>query len=164
MHRIASRVLCKRGAMKYAFIKAHRSCFSITAMCRVLSVHKSGFYAWLKQPLSPRALEDERLTVMAQEAWLESGKVYGYRKLHADLRAEGESCGKNKIARLCQLAGIKAQIGYKRKKGKYGGKPSVVADNQLEQEFGVAQPDRVWVTDITYIKTLQSTAFGSVCV
>lgn len=139
--------------MKYAFIEVHRPYFSITAMCRVLCVHKSGFYAWLQNKVTARAKEDERLTGMIKQSWLESGKVYGYRKLHADLRAVGESCGKHKVARLCGLAGIKAQTGYKRKPGKYGGKPSVVAINHLQQSFDVDVPDTVWVTDITYIKT-----------
>jgi hypothetical protein len=55
-------------------------------MCRVLKVHFSGFYAWLKEPLSQRAFEDARQTELIQQAWTDSGKVYGYRKLADDLR------------------------------------------------------------------------------
>jgi putative transposase len=51
-------------------------------MCRVLAVHFSGFYAWVKEPLSQRALEDARQTDLIKQAWADSGKVYGYRKLH----------------------------------------------------------------------------------
>lgn len=90
---------------------------------------------------------------LLKQAWLESGCVYGYRKLHDDLRFLGESCSLNKIARLTSLAGIKAQIGYKRKAGFYGGKPAVVAPNHLNRAFNVAAPDQIWVTDITYIRT-----------
>ncbi|MBB5591689.1 hypothetical protein GGD45_001139 [Rhizobium tropici] len=54
-------------------------------MCRLLRVHPSGFYAWLKNPLSRRASEDKRQTDLLLKAWEESGKVYGYRKLHDDL-------------------------------------------------------------------------------
>jgi len=122
-------------------------------MCRVLLVHFSGFYAWLKEPLSLRALEDERQTELIRQAWTDSGKVYGYRKLHDDLRDQGETCSENRVARLAGLAGIAAQIGYKRRPGRYGGKPAVVAENKLEQQFEVDSPDRTWVTDITYIKT-----------
>ena len=57
------------------------------------------------------------------------------------------------MARLASLAGIAAQIGYKRRPGRYGGKPAVVASNTLNRQFEVDTPDRVWVTDITYIKT-----------
>ena len=83
-------------------------------MCRVLKVHRSGFYAWLKKPFSKRARTDQRLSGLLKQAWLESGCVYGYRKLHADLRALGEKCCPNKVARLAKNAGIKAQIGYGR--------------------------------------------------
>jgi transposase InsO family protein len=57
---------------------------------------------------------------------------------------------RTRIARLTRLAGIKAQIGYKRRPGSYGGKPSLAVDNTLDRQFDVAAPDRAWVTDITY--------------
>lgn len=80
-------------------------------MCRVLMVHVSGFYAWLKEPLSQRAREDVRQTDLIRQAWADSGKVYGYRKLADDLRDQGETCSENRVARLACLAGIAAQIG-----------------------------------------------------
>ena len=119
--------------MKYAFIKAHRIQFHIRAMCRMLCVHPSGFYAWLKRPLSNRAKEDIRQTKLIKDAWHVSGKVYGYRKLHDDLRDQGDICCPNRVARLARLAGIKAQIGYRRRSGKYGGKPSVIINNTLDR-------------------------------
>ena len=137
--------------MRYAFIEAHRAEFSVRSMCRVLAVHFSGFYAWLKEPLSLRALEDARQTELIRQAWADSGKVYGYRKLTDDLRDTGETCFENRVARLASLAGIAAQIGYKRRPGRYGGKPAVVADNTLDRQFEVDAPDRVWVTDITSV-------------
>lgn len=139
--------------MKYAFIRAHRAEFGVRAMCRVLQVHFSGFYAWLKEPLSHRAHEDARQTTMIRQAWNDSGKVYGYRKLTDDLRDHGEQVSENRVARLASLAGIAARIGYKRRPGRYGGKPAVVAFNTLDRQFEVDAPDKVWVTDITYIKT-----------
>ena len=47
----------------------------------MLSVHPSGFYAWIKEPLSQRAQEDRRQTRLVKKAWQDSGKVYGYRKI-----------------------------------------------------------------------------------
>ncbi len=119
-------------------------------MCRCLRIHPSGFYAWLKTPLSNRAREDARQTELIRKAWVDSGKVYGYRKLHDDLLDQGETCCPNRVARLASLAGIKAQIGYKRRPSSYGGKPSLVVDNTLDRKFDVDAPDRIWVTDITY--------------
>lgn len=150
--------------MKYAFIKAHRVLFNVRAMCRMLSVHPSGFYAWIKQPLSHRANEDIRQVALIKDAWHDSGKVYGYRKLHDDLRDQGETCCPNRVARLAKLAGIKAQIGYKRRSGKYGGKPSIVIDNTLDRQFDVNTPDKVWVTDITYIKTYEGFSYLAVVI
>lgn len=150
--------------MKYAFMARHRPLFSVRAMCRCLCVHPSGFYAWLKSPLSKRAREDKRQTKLIKKAWKESGKVYGYRKLHDDLLDQGETCCPNRVARLASLAGIRAQIGYKRRPSTYGGKPSVVVDNTLGRQFDVSAPNTVWVTDITYIKTYEGFAYLAVVI
>ena len=150
--------------MKYAFVAKHRPLFSVRAMCRCLRTQSSGFYAWLKNPLSKRAREDARQTELIREAWKDSGKVYGYRKLHDDLLDQGEACCPNRVARLASLAGLKAQIGYKRRPGSYGGKPSLVVDNTLDRRFDVEAPDRVWVTDITYIRTLEGFAYLAVVI
>jgi len=150
--------------VRYAFIAEHRPVFSIRAMCRCLSVQPSGFYAWLKDPLSRRAREDERQTKLIRAAWRDSGKVYGYRKLHDDLADMGESCCPNRIARLSRLAGIRAQIGYKRRPGHYGGKPSLAVDNTLDRRFDAEAPDKAWVTDITYIRTHEGFAYLAVVI
>ena len=139
--------------MRYAFIAENRLIFAVRAMCRMLLVHPSGFYAWLREPLSQRAQEDQRQTALLKQAWDDSGEVYGYRKLHDDLCDMGEDISPNRVWRLARLAGIRAQIGYKKKPGSYGGSPAVVADNTLNREFDVDAPDQFWVTDITYIRT-----------
>ena len=107
--------------MKYVFIKAHQLQFTTRTLCRMLCVHPSGFYAWAKQPFSNRAGEDTRQAILLREAWQDSGRVYGYCKLHDDLRDQGEMCCPNRVARLAKLAGIKALIGYKRRNVSYGG-------------------------------------------
>ena len=150
--------------MRYAFIEGHHQQFSVRRMCNMFSVHPSGFYAWLKQPFCKRALEDQRQTGLLKRAWEESGKVYGYRKLHDDLQDQGETCCPNRVARLAKIAGIRAQIGYKRRSGIYGGKPSIVVDNTLDRQFDVIAPDTAWVTDITYIKTTEGFAYLAVVI
>ena len=81
-------------------------------------VYFPGFNAWLKEPLSQRTLEDAQQTELIHQAWIDSGKVYGYRKLTDDLRDTGETCSENRVARLASVAGIAAQIGYKRRPGR----------------------------------------------
>jgi putative transposase len=137
-------VLRARVPTKYAFIRAHQTEFGVRAMCRVLRVHFSGFYAWLKEPLSRRERDDARQTELIRHAWSDSGKVCGYRKLTDDLRDQGEQVSENRAARLARQAGILAQVGYKRRPGPYGGKPAVVASNTLDRQFEEDAPDRVW--------------------
>jgi putative transposase len=105
-----------------------------------------------------------RLTDLVRQAWINSGKVYGYRKLADDLRDQGETCFENRVARLANLAGIAAQVGYKRRPGRYGGGPAVVIDHALDRQFEVAAPATVWVTDITYIKTLEGWLYLAVMI
>ncbi|MBB6511152.1 putative transposase [Rhizobium soli] len=73
-------------------------------------------------------------------------------------------CCPNRVARLTRLAGIKAEIGYKRRPGKYGGRPSVVVDNTLDRQFDVEAADKAWVTDITYIRTCEGFAYLAVVI
>ena len=71
--------------MRYAFVAEHRLLFSVRAMCRYLRIPRSGFYAWLTDPLSKRAKEDIRQIEPIRKAWQDSDRVYDYRKLHDDL-------------------------------------------------------------------------------
>ena len=135
--------------LKYAFIAKHQSIYSVTRMCRVLRLHPSGYYAWKVQPQSQRAIDDQRLLGLLKQAWLESGGVYGYRKLTLDMRDLGESCSRHRVAKLLRSAGLKAQRGYGKRPRVRGGVPAVVAPNLLSQQFAVNEPNKVWVTDIT---------------
>ncbi|WP_390607355.1 IS3 family transposase [Alteromonas gracilis] len=147
------RIFRGRVKEKYAFIKSRLKNYPIKLMCEALSIQRSGFYAWVDKPKSKRQLEDERLIGLIKHSWLESGCVYGYRKVTSDLKDLGEACSKHRVAKLMKLEGIKAQVGYKKHKGHFSGKPAVIADNVLDRQFTVATPNRYWVTDITYIRT-----------
>lgn len=149
--------------MRYAFIRAHQGQFATRNMCRMMRVHRSGYYAWVKQPKSARQLEDERLLGLIKQFWLESGSVYGYRKIHLDLRSTGEVCGVNRVARLMKQAGLRAQVGYKRPRYK-SGQAAVLAENHLKQEFDVDTPNQAWVTDITYIRTYEGWLYLAVVI
>ncbi|QKV56161.1 MAG: IS3 family transposase [Dechloromonas sp.] len=145
-------VLCQRVPVRYAFIQAHEMYYPVRRLCHVMAVHPSGYYAWKAEPASPRQQDDQRLLGLIKQSWLESGGVYGYRKITHDLRDLGERCGKHRVYRLMKQEGLRAQVGYRRRAGHYG-KPAVVAENRLEQKFDVEAPNQVWVTDITYIRT-----------
>ena len=123
-------------------------------MCRVLRVHRSGFYAWLQQPLSARAQENARLLRLIRELFTASGGTYGSPWIHRDLRELGETCSVHRVARLMRHAGLRAQIGYKRR-WTASGRPARVAPNRLNRMFTAEAPNQAWVGDITYIRTLE---------
>ena len=124
----------------------------VRQLCRIFDVHPSGFYAWIKEPTSLRERRDIKLTGLIKQFWLESGSVYGYRKLHSDLQDVGEKCGINRVHKLMRQEGIKAQVGYRKPRHRVGNQ-HVVVPHRLQREFNPAAPNTAWVTDITYIKT-----------
>jgi transposase-like protein len=138
----------------YAFVKDHRTEFRVATMCRVLGIHRSGFYAWLKQPMSTREREDEHLLEHIRHFWNESDGTYGSPRVFLDLRAVGERCGRYRVARLMRANGISAAPKRRRPKGTYA-KPEHARANLLNREFNRDELDTAWVTDITYIRTWQ---------
>lgn len=118
-----------------------------------------GFYAWLANPLSARAIEDKRLLGHIRNSWLESGSVYGYRKVMDDLRELGETCSERGVYRLMRHEKLYSQTGYHRRPGKGSGSIADIAPNHLQQQFAFDAPNRVWVTDITYIRTHEGWLF-----
>jgi putative transposase len=120
----------------------------------VLKVHPSGYYAWLKKPYSDRHYEEQRLLKLIRESYDASGRIYGSPRIHCDLRELGESCSKGRVERIMRKYEIQAIRGYKKPWYQFK-KPSVVAPNHVRQQFSVEQPNCIWVTDITYIRTHQ---------
>lgn len=123
--------------------------YPVRLLCKVLRVHPSGFYVWRRCPDSSRAIEDRRLLGHIKASWLESGSVYGYRKVTDDLRELGEHCSTRRVQRIMRTEGIRSQTGYAKRRWKRGGMPSVIAPNHLQRQFDVQEPNRVWVTDIS---------------
>ncbi|HID6794340.1 TPA: IS3 family transposase [Klebsiella pneumoniae] len=156
-------VLRKAVRLRYAFIRDNTCCWPVRLICRVLDVHPSGFYAWLQQPHSQRHQADLRLTGQIKQFWLESGCVYGYRKIHLDLRDSGQQCGVNRVWRLMKRVGIKAQVGYRSPRARKG-EASIVSPNRLQRQFNPDAPDERWVTDITYIRTHEGWLYLAVVV
>lgn len=134
-------------------MKQHADQFGLAAMCRMLGVHRSGYYAWLKEPASDRDRDDQRLLGLIKHSWLESGSVYGHRKVTTDLRELGETCSRHRVARLMKSEGLRAMVGYGRRPRPLSGPVGSVAKTVLARGFKVSEPNRAWVTDITYIRT-----------
>jgi putative transposase len=143
---------------KYAFMRMFAREFRLCAMCRVLGVHRSGCYAWLRGGASARERDDQRLLGLIKHHWLSSGGVYGHRKITLDLRESGEACSRHRVRRLMKLEGLRADVGYGSRPRHRGG-PVGVVDNVLDRDFAPDSPNCVWVTDITYIRTYEGWLF-----
>jgi putative transposase len=123
-------------------------------MCSVLEVSRSGYYAWVRRAESLRDQENRRLTNLIIEIHKKSRDTYGVPRIHAELKARGESCGKNRVARLMKTAGIRSKVRKKFRVTTTDSSHSLpVAPNLLDQCFVAARPNAIWAADITYIPT-----------
>ena len=138
----------------YHFINANQRLHNVETMCRLLEVARSGYYAWLQEPVSPRAQEDARLLGLIRASFAASHGIYGAPRVFLDLREAGETCSKHRVARLMRVNKIRARHGY-RTRSYTATKPSALIPNILQRQFTVTKPNRAWVTDITYIRTWQ---------
>ena len=151
---MSTRARTGRVRSVYKFIKSHRDEYAVDAMCRILAVAPSGYYDWLKQPVSKRAQEDARLLRLIRASFIASQGIYGAPRVFLDLREAGETCGKHRVTRLMRLNNLRALHGYRTRRWSVG-KPSVLIPNILQRQFTVTRPNKAWVTDITYIRTWQ---------
>lgn len=149
--------------VKYAFIKAHRNEFDTAVMCRLLDVSRSGFYEWLRNPLSDRAVEDQRLLGLIRAAYAASHGVYGAPRIFLDLREAGETGSKHRVARIMRANNIKALHGYRTPRYTRG-HTSLLTPNTLQREFTVQRPNTAWVTDITYVRTWEGWLYLAVVI
>ncbi|HEX9054187.1 MAG TPA: IS3 family transposase [Gemmatimonadales bacterium] len=151
-------VLRKGVAVKYAVIAAHRKAFPLVLMCRVLRVSRSGFYAWVQRGPSARAQGEEELREAVRRAFRENHGRYGSPRILRDLRAQGIRTSKRRVERLMREEGLRARPRRRFVVTTDSAHAEAVASNQLERQFSVdavAGPDRVWVSDITYLWTAQ---------
>jgi putative transposase len=122
-------------------------------MCRVLGVSPSGYYAWRKRPLAPRARADGALTAQIQIVHRESRGTYGAPRIHADLAAQGVRVGRKRVARLMRgadLQGVSRRKPFRTTMRDATARP---APDLVDRQFTVEGPDRLWVADITYVPT-----------
>jgi putative transposase len=118
-----------------------------------MQVHPSGYYAWVKDPLSDRAKANEELSVQIQEAYAQSNNAYGYRNIHKDLTESGIVVNKKRVARLMKLIGLYGAGTLKKKPSHKAGSLHKAHPNHLKQCFSTERPNEAWVTDILYIRT-----------
>jgi len=125
-------------------------------MCRVLQVSVSGYYAWKGRPESRQAAANRRLGERIVQLHSGSRGTYGVRRIHAALRQEQIRCGKQRVARLMNKAGLQGK-GRARRRPRTTVRDMArpVAPNLLNRDFNADRPNAKWLADITYIDTLE---------
>jgi transposase InsO family protein len=140
--------------VKFAWIQEHRQAFGIKAMCQVLEVSPSGFYAWCGRPISERQKRRSELARRIKAAHQNSRGVYGSPRVYRVLEAQGQQVCENTVARIMRLEQIRARI--KRRfvprttDSAHDHRP---APNRLDRCFEADRPNHKWVADITYVAT-----------
>jgi transposase InsO family protein len=127
--------------------------FSVLEMCRVLEVSRSGYYRWLKRKPSQREIDNKRLDAEIREIYDGSKGRYGSPKITEELQDRGRRVSKNRVARRMREAGLRSKIRRKYRVTTDSKHHFPVAPNLLERNFTTKAPDKVWVSDITYLAT-----------
>ncbi|GAB5480243.1 MAG: hypothetical protein Marn2KO_37100 [Marinobacter nauticus] len=141
--------------MKYAFVKEHSSQYKTSRLLTVLGASRSGYYTWLDREPSARTQANSKLTGKIITFHKASRETYGSPRIHQDLVASGERVGVNRVARLMKLAGIQSKVARKFVVTTDSRNTRAPAPDRLQRAFRVAQPNKAWVSDTTFIRTRQ---------
>jgi putative transposase len=141
--------------VRFAFIATEKASYPVALMCRVLQVSRAGYYAWCKRPAAPHALRDQTLTLEVAAIHAESRGRYGSPRVHAELRERGQRAGRKRVARLMRAAGLHGRKRRRLRCTTDSGHAMAIKGNLLARRFAVPAPNSGWVTDITYLWTLE---------
>ena len=133
-------------------------------MCKVLRASKSGYYKWLKSGPSKRVLQNKLLTEQIRQIYHQSQQTYGSPRITRELWARSIKVSRPRVARLMQKAGIQSKIRKKYVITTDSKHKFPIADNLLDRDFKVGTIGKVWVSDITYIRTVQCCLFLTIII
>lgn len=139
--------------MKYAFIRTQCKEYKIVRLCEALEVSTSRYYDWLDRPESNRSQENRYLTTRIRFMHTRSRGVYGLPKIHRDLVADDERCSINRVARLMRSSDIQSKLARKFVLTKNSRNTLEPAPDLLRRDFVYSEPNKVWVTDTTFVPT-----------
>ena len=140
--------------MRFRLIEDHRDVWPVRVMCDALSVSPSGFYAWRSRPESAHQIANRELLADIRRVHADHRGRYGAPRIHAELRAEGQTVSRKRIERMMRRHGIRAHAPRRYRVCTTDRKHSLpVAANLLDRNFAAEKPDQVWLADITYIPT-----------
>lgn len=141
--------------MSFALIDAKKAEIPVETACAVLGVSVSGYYAWKRRPRSARQSDDMVMLAHIRAEFWTSNETYGSPRLHAELKEQGLSIGRHRVARLMSQNGLQARqkTRFKRTTDSDHGGP--VAANVLDRDFTATAPDQKWGVDISYVWTAE---------
>ena len=140
--------------MRFRFIEDHRQEHPVRLMCHVLGVSPSGYYAWRGRPESMRATANRALLADIRRLHERHRGRYGSPRIHAALRAEGGTASRGRVERLMRRHGIRGVAARRFRPVTTDSRHGLpIAPDLLGQGFQAPAPNRVWLSDITYIAT-----------
>jgi putative transposase len=124
-------------------------------MCQELGVSRSGYYRYRQRAVSKRARENAQLNLLIKEIHLSSHARYGSPRIHAELQMRGIACGKHRVARLMRAEGVRGKASRRKRWNPFPHAEYPVGVDYVKRNFVVSAPNKVWVSDITYIATTE---------
>jgi transposase InsO family protein len=133
----------------------------------VFGVSRTSFYSWAARDGGPTAaeLDDAYAIESARTAWTEHRRIYGARRLTAEVRDRGHAWNRKRVARLMRLGAIEGV--HRRRRGKYGRRRSIstaTAPDRVERNFAAAAPNQLWVADISYLRSWEGFVYLAIVV
>lgn len=139
--------------MKYAWIDAYRDQFSVSRLCRVLAVSRSGYCQWRARPPSPRVQANAALDAEVAAIHRASRGSYGRPRIVRQLRAQGQPVGAERVRRSLQRQALRPVYKRPYRVTTDSGHSLPVAPNLLDRRFDGWQSNQAWVSDITFVAT-----------
>jgi transposase InsO family protein len=130
--------------------------YPLGLLCRVLEVSRSSYHAWRTREPSARAQANAALLAALRQLQQGPERCYGSPRLTPELQARGHACSENRVARLMQRHGLRAQTRRRfvpRTTDSAHDQP--IAPNRLAENGVLTGPNEVWVSDLTYVPTAQ---------
>ena len=142
-----------------AFIEAHKERFGVEPICRVLQFAPSTYWSAKRRPSSDRARRDQRLLGEIRRVHTENFGVYGARKIWAQLNREGTSVARCTIERLMRSIGLRGAVRGKPHRTTTPSETAPRPADLVDRNFRPPAPNRLWVADITYVRTFSGFAY-----
>ena len=148
------------------FIAAEKTVYGVRRLCRVCGISRTSFYSWAARSGGPTAaeLDDAYAIQAARKAWVEHRRIYGARRLTAEVRDRGHGWNRKRVARLMRLGSIEGV--HRRRRGKYGRRSvsTATAPDRVERDFTATAPNQLWVADISYLRSWEGFVYLAVVV